>query len=404
MKVYYLIFILFIIVAAGCTQQNINEYVEEQKDDSSQTERINETEISEATSQFEWVPTSPVSMLTDEDIVLLGINCSGMPEDIAHCILDWQKEHFIYAGADADYSDAVDPLRWNYFLPGIYSSKEILFKKVDDEGKIYGVCFDYAVTYCSLAKYFGLNCTVFGTKTKPSESFSTYSLATTGLSREEYNRLEPLLEEHNLNFSYEVVRKVVSETPSHYWAEVLLDGKWVVMDATQDIRSLNFSTYDKFISKGDYVIVNWTALNRLREMEVYAEMERNGTLSLSTEESSQSEFEQGREMNSSVDYVGIIDDLGNEHRAKNISDFMQGYGLAPYFESCLKVCDFFEGTIPNCESECEYEIEFYNCYESCSKNNFYITCDFVCADEENFSSCYSSCSGEEYNEECDNNC
>jgi hypothetical protein len=120
----------------------------------------------------------PCFEFSDEDINYLGINCSGTDLQRADCIKSWQEENIIY---DAFSQDSSYSIRWNHNFPGIYPSSEIIREKINDDGKIYGVCFDYAVIYCSIAEYYGIECRVMNSITKPSDRDSTLIEYASGL-------------------------------------------------------------------------------------------------------------------------------------------------------------------------------------------------------------------------------
>jgi hypothetical protein len=52
-------------------------------------------------------------------------------------------------------------------------------------------------------------------------------------------------------------------------------------------------------------------------------------------------------------------------------------------------------------------LEYAECYDECSGNNFFLTCDYICSDEDDdddWMACYKSCSGEDINLKCDYQC
>lgn len=198
-----------------------------------------------------FIPSSPVSVFTKDDIDYLGINFSGTPEEIADKIYQWQVENIAYQAGGPDFADVSDPMRWNYFLPGIYPTNKMI-REMRKDGKIYGICYQYATIYYSIARYYGLECRVTAMKEKPSELDPTIDKrTTTGLSMEEYNRLKLKLQEKGLDYSYESIRQVASETSAHYRAEVKLNGEWVVKDATVPFTG---GTYNKLYN---FYEVDW---------------------------------------------------------------------------------------------------------------------------------------------------
>ena len=111
--------------------------------------------------------SSPVAPFSDSDIQALGVDCQGSPDEIADCVKTWQEENMLYC-QNMDVEDCSDAIRANYVLPGLYTSLDLIKDKKQD-GKVYGICMDYAVIYCSIAEYYGLECRVVNSITKPSE-------------------------------------------------------------------------------------------------------------------------------------------------------------------------------------------------------------------------------------------
>ena len=153
-------------------------------------------------------------------------------------------------------------MHWNYFLPGIWPSKDIIYNHVTD-GKVYGICHDFAVVYSSIANYYGLETRVMNTISKPGDSeFQS------GMSIEEYNRNKFQLDENGLNYSYDAVASVAEGTPTHYWAEVYLDGEWVPMDGSSD--STGGNTENEFIATGDFEVTDWLSRDKTAILDNYA--------------------------------------------------------------------------------------------------------------------------------------
>jgi len=308
------------------------------------TEKETESEAVEETpagAVFE--AGSPVSSFSEEDIAYLGIACSGTDEEIAGCIRKWQENNMIYASPDKGYHDAGDAIHWNYFLPGIFPSKEIIYEHTDN-GKIYGICFDFAVIYCSIAEYYGLECRVMNTKTKPSEGKDS-SEPTTGMRREEYDRLKLKLEKNGLDYSYGAVNSVAEETPTHYWAEVYLNGEWVITDSTQ--KTTGGNTSNEFIATNDFEVTDWLSRDKTELLANYS-------------------------------YEGITDDLGQSGRAANIYDLMQGLAFAPYFDDVEAACDFVGAGDNLTKTDLSEAMEDKEAYESCSGKKLYLVCYFIC--------------------------
>ena len=315
---------------------------------------------------------SPVSIFTEEDIDYLGIDCSGSDEEIAGCIKKWQEDNMIYASPDKGYDDAPDPMHWNYFLPGIWPSKDIIYEHTDN-GKVYGICHDFAIIYCSIANYYGLECRVMNTKSRPCEQAG--SEPQSGMLREEYDRNKAKLDENGLDYSYAAVNAVAEGTPTHYWAEVYLNGEWVVEDGSQ--KTTGGSTETEFITTNDFEVTDWLSRDKTELLESYS-------------------------------YEGITDDIGQTGRAANIDDLMQGLALAPYFNEAEDACNFVGAGDAITETDLEEAMEDKEAYESCSGKKLYLVCYFIC-DGDNLEGNawierYEELSGEKLDIQCYNEC
>ncbi len=199
---------------------------EEEKKEEPVVDEKEEVEEEEEVKGF--VTSNPVSEFTEEEIISLGIDFSGSDAEIADEIYDWQVENMKYVA----FGDVSDAMRWNYFMPGIYPTSDMIVDMKKD-GKIEGLCYNYATIYCSIANYYGLECRVTAMKEKPSDLDSRIDKrTTTGMAPHEYDRLLERIEELDLYYSYETVRKAAKETSSHYRAEVKLNDEWVIKDAS----------------------------------------------------------------------------------------------------------------------------------------------------------------------------
>lgn len=331
--------------------------------------------------------SSPVAVFTDEDIAYLGIECSGTDTEIADCIRIWQVENMVYGYGGGPDGDMSDPIRWNYFLPGIFSSKDIIYEQVT-QGKVYGICFNFAVVYASIAEYYGLETRVVSTISKPSDSNPTITF-TDGMAPAEYERLKVKLDALGLNYDYEAVRLVAEETPTHYWAEVRLNGEWISLDASQ--ASTGGSTEAEFISTGDFEVVDWLSRDMSATLEAYQQKLDNGErLPQSGDGSPPS--------TGTVDgaYTGINDDLGQTGRAANIDDLMAGLALAPYFENIADAYDFIN--LPDSARDLAGEDQaIKDRYEEITGRSFYLVAWLACDEKEGaaLAECYFSFCGEE---------
>ena len=219
----------------------------------------------------EWVSfeaSSPVSVFTQADIDYLGVDVSGSDADIANGIRLWQEENMTYGAPEGDTSwDFSDGIRWNYILPGIFPSGQIIYEHVDN-GKVYGICFDFAVIYASIADYYGLEYRIMNSLSKPSDT-DPGILFTTGMSPQEYERLNVKLQALDINYPFDAVRLVAEETPTHYWAEVKIDGEWVIQDATQ--ISTGNDTKTLFYDTDDYTVTDWLSRDQTMLLDDYSQ-------------------------------------------------------------------------------------------------------------------------------------
>ena len=229
--------LIVVLLLGACAEAEDDEYDDEMDDE----------EIAEVEESVEFIPQSPVVEFDQATLDRLGLNLSGTDAEIAQGIYDWQTENMTYVA----FGPISDAMRWNYMLPGIYSSFEML-DVMNAEGKIEGLCFNFATIYCSIAEAYGLDCRVTHMAEKPSELDSSIDpKTTTGLGHDEYARLEMLLKMKGYNYDYELIRSIAKETSAHYRAEVMIDGVWKVYDA---------STYfvgDEYNKTYEFYEVDW---------------------------------------------------------------------------------------------------------------------------------------------------
>ena len=350
-------------------------------------------------------PVSPVSEFSDQDVQHLGVNCQGSPQEIAECILAWQGQEMIYCSPEESTADCTDPIRMNYVLPGLYSTEELIRDRQID-GKVYGICFDFATIYCSVAAYYGLDCRVVNSISKPSEREGTYVVVTKGMSEEEYQRWKPELVEAGLDYPYEVLRLIAEETPGHYWAEVNLDGEWVVMDGTRG--TVGGDTQTEYKDTEDFQVTDWMAAEKSQAAHDYAVRIAQGEdLRGEGYDSASEQFMEGREVaemsGTAEAYQGVEDDLGQTGRSASIDDFFQGLGLMPYFDTCLETCDFL-GVGEDCTLECQEEDQIKACYQDCAGEPYYLACMFIEEGEDVSPEAYEACSGVPFNAACEAQC
>ena len=358
--------------------------------DQAEAPAVGETDVpasstGEAPAVVRFQASSPVSTFTAEDIALLGLELSGTPVEIADAIVDWQTARMSY---DPGRPDSSDPIRWNYILPGIYPSRDIIRERLDNGGRIYGICFDFAVVYASIARYYGLEVRVMNSISKPSELAGDGRL-TTGMGPEEYQRLKVKLAAHGVDYPYEAVRLVAEETPTHYWVEVRLDGQWVVKDASQ-VATGNRTVRD-FYTTNDYEVTDWLARDKSARLVEYTEKLARGERLSDEPPPAGTAGPAGAEP-----YAGITDDLGQEGRAASIDDLLAGLALAPYFNDARDACDFIRAGA-DCKDTADEDNAFKQRYEAISGRRLYLVVDFMLEDKagEELARLYQQYTGEE---------
>ncbi len=314
---------------------------------------------------------SPVSTFSSDDLASLRISFKGTPREIADAIMKWQEDNWFYASGAKGYENVSDPIRWNYFLPGIFTSLDIIRERVKD-GKIYGICFDYAVSYCSIANYYGLETRVVNSISKPSSSNPNIG-HTKGMSKEEYDRLKIKLDRIGAKYQYEAIRLVAEETPTHYWAEVKIDGQWVIKDATQ--KATGNDTYADFINAKDFEITSWLSRDRSAELDKYQRSLDKGER-LPDAGTSNMPPSNARP----PDYAGLTDDLGQTGRAANIDDLLKGWSQAPYFNKVSDAYTFVKASGIS-SSAINDEQKLKDLYESLSGKKMYTVALLVCNDK-----------------------
>ncbi len=160
-------------------------------------------------------------------------------------ILAWQGQKMKYATPDIK-ADVSYPMRWNFIMPGIYPVSEMILERTLEEAgtqKIYGVCWDFAAVFASVAESYGLTVRIAAWK----EYLSGTPGGDRGLSPSEYNTLSIKLTARNLNFSYDTIFPKIRETYKHFRAEVYLNGAWVAFDGTYPTGSYaDDSNYEAF--------------------------------------------------------------------------------------------------------------------------------------------------------------
>jgi|GEM_PF-942475 len=189
---------------------------------------------------------SPYEALEQDEVESLGADgFTGTDEEIAVAIVAWQDSNMYFA-SPMDYQDVSYPMRWNYIMPGIYPVDEMVVERRTGDGKIYGICWDYAAIFSAIANYYGLETRVTAYKIYMSGS----ATGETGMGPQEYEAMVPKLEQNGLNFTYEDIRAAAHETWIHYRAEVNVDGTWTAFDGTHP-------TDDAYIIDSNFEVAPW---------------------------------------------------------------------------------------------------------------------------------------------------
>ncbi len=351
-------------------------------------------------------PASPISTFTKEDIDYLGASFTGTPAQIADAIYQWQGDHMTY---QANGGDVSDPMRWNYFLPGIYPTSEMI-REMRQDGKVYGLCYGFATIYVSLAKYYGLEARVTAMNEKPSQLDPTIDKnTTTGLGPDEYDRLKVKLDRRGLNYSYETIRGVAQETSAHYRAEVKLNGNWVVKDATElffpNTYNSRYTFYEvdwmegyhpeklaaaagsgygtgygfsgAYGSSGGTGSTGGTGATGATGGAVGSGGSTGSAISLEGITAARLRAQQD---GSSASYQGITDDLGQNHRAASIDDLTKGLGLVPYYRNWADAARFLK-------MQTDFTKEFAQTqavekmYFATTGKHFYAICGYIIGDD-----------------------
>ena len=210
-----------------------------------------------------WQASSPIAQFTDEDIDYLGIQCTGDDAEIADCIKEWQEDNILFCVSPSgeDITPTCSALiETNEILPGILTSKDVIYNQLY-EGKINGLCMDYAATYCSIAEYYGIQCRIVRSNHRYCEEVNCdEEEATPGYDQLSYTFfIKPLLDKHELPFTLESINSVAEDTWAHYWAEVLIDDEWEFMDASARDTANRYT-------QNDVVIVDWDEMDKSDEI------------------------------------------------------------------------------------------------------------------------------------------
>jgi hypothetical protein len=297
-----------------------------------------------------FTPFNPYEALSMDELVQIGADgFDGTDEEIAQQIFDWQIKNMKYYGDSTQKPDVANPMRWNCMLPGIFPVSDMIKERVTSDGKIYGLCWDYAAIYCSIADSYGLESKITSTKTYMSGS----NVGWRGLGYPEYMLFSKKTEEKGVSFLYDKIAVSMKETYEHYRAEVKIDDQWLPRDAS-DLKG--------------------TSSAQIFEDSPWDEMYNNVLLyspSLTDVDAI------GKLVNSTEGYEGITDDLGNEHRAATIEDFLMGKGLIPYFEEPNDIVEYMHLIDDDAQEVAGELSDHANDYYDATGDRFNLTADAV---------------------------
>ena len=306
-----------------------------------------------------FVPFSPYEALDEETLAAIGADgFEGTDAEIAQQIWEWQQEHMYYIADPNDQSDISYPMRWNYMIPGIYPVKEMVTERLTNDGKIYGLCWDYAAIYCAIANSYGLETRVTALKKYMTDMMGADPSTKQGLSMQEYGLLCEKLEANDVSFTYGQIDRVAKETWVHYRAEVLLNGEWISMDrneVTGEYKEGPFEVAPWDEGYNNVLLYAPSALeNNVLDIEALAELLAYAPQS---------------------DFVGITDDAGNTQRAETFTDLFRGKGLVPYFNDFDQVAAFLNLPEDLQEELAEELAEIKDDYEAGTGKKYYMLAD-----------------------------
>lgn len=394
------IFIIMLLLLTGCSksQDSAAPVVEVATQtaaplDTEPQESVTPIEVDEpgptatiaAESDHQFTISNPYAAFSTEEIAQINADgFSGTDEEIARAILAWQAENMFYIGDPNQQPDISHPMRWNYFMPGIFPVSEMVQERVLDNGKIYGLCWDYAAIFNAIANYYELETRVTAHKVYISDLNPSIDKSTaTGMGPEEFEALQPKLIVHDLNLSYDQISRAARETWSHYRAEVKLGDTWVAFDGVPGVTE-----------GPEYEVAAWD--EGYDPDLLYAAVEHgSGELDLSA----LAELLSAAPVSG---YEGITDDAGNLNRAANMEDLLAGKGLVPYFQNMDSLTAFLNSE--EASEDLTDSLDIMAEYEQNTGKIFFIIADLMIysMDEptaEEYISQYNALTGSEMTEE-----
>jgi transglutaminase-like putative cysteine protease len=301
---------------------------------------------------------NPYEALTADEIVQIKADgFSGSDEEIARAILKWQAENMFYIGDPNQQPDISHPMRWNYMLPGIFPVSEMVQERILENGKIYGLCWDYASIFNAIANYYGLEARVTAHKVYISDTNPSIDKSTAnGMGPEEFQALHPRLIKNDLNLSYDQISRAARETWTHYRAEVKIGDKWLPFDGVPGVAEgpeYEVATWDEgYDPTLLYPEVDFSS----KELDLAALAELLTSAPVSG-------------------YEGITDDAGNTNRAASMEDLIAGKGLVPYYQDMDSVVAFLK--IEGDTEDLSESLDILAEYEEDTGKKFFVIADWM---------------------------
>ncbi len=301
---------------------------------------------------------NPYEALTSDEIVQIKADgFSGSDEEIARAILKWQADNMFYIGDPNQQPDISHPMRWNYMLPGIFPVSEMVQERILENGKIYGLCWDYASIFNAIANYYGLEARVTAHKVYISDTNPSIDKSTAnGMGPEEFQALQPRLIKNDLNLSYDQISRAARETWTHYRAEVKIGDNWVPFDGVPGVAEgpeYEVATWDEgYDPTLLYPEVDFSS----KELDLAALAELLTSAPVSG-------------------YEGITDDAGNTNRAASMEDLIAGKGLVPYYQDMDSVVAFLK--IEGDTEDLSESLDILAEYEADTGKKFFVIADWM---------------------------
>lgn len=247
-----ILILLLLIFIVGCAQEQeptIEKPTTSESPEVETTEPIAEpSEIQQPTDQekeeskpikISSINPNPIDSLSNELIERWSANCKDKATDLekAQCILDWQEKNIFWCYThlqetvmpkmfETGYPDCVVDMQFQQMVPGSFPVSKIFDLKLRNN-KLFGACYTYAVTYCALARRNGLTCRVIEVEIVTPQTYSAsqgdYGAGYCGAAQKSYLDALGLDCEEWKTSDWTI-------NYDHYWAEVLIDGQWQIME------------------------------------------------------------------------------------------------------------------------------------------------------------------------------